>query len=213
MPFGIDDFIAGAGLVSSLFGGGKEDPNVAIAREENARRRELYKLLMDTYNQRKSEGFYDPEKRITQLTQDYQTRSARDLDNLAGAARTAGYRPGDSAPQQMLTSASNQYRYRFDQMANDIRNELPGQELRDLSSINAGIQPYVSEPQQGDRYGSVLQAAQPFLSKWSTMLSGGQRGSSGAIQGAVDAAKVGAGYGFKKPAISRVNWARLAGAM
>ena len=211
MPFGIDDAIAGIGLLGGLFGGGKEDPNIAITREENARRRELYQMMMEAYKQRKSGGYYDPEARVAQLTADSQKREGRDLENIAGATRVAGYRPGDSAPQQMMTSAHNQYGYRLDQLSNQMRNEIPALEMNDLASISGGMQPLVQQPQGQDRFSSLLSSASPWLSKWSKALSPGQ-GSSPTSYGGSDASSQGTGQsqvGFMTPQMRKMQWNRM----
>lgn len=227
MAFGIDDAIAGIGLLGGLFGGGKEDPNIAIAKEENARRKKLYEMMMQMYQERKTSGYYDPEARVGQLKSDISTREGRQLENLAGASRIAGYRPGDSAPERMLESTSRGYNYQFNQMANELRDNVRRQEFSDLSSINSGIQPYVTEPQQQSRFGGLLQSASPYLTKWSDMIS--NRGGKPNIGGAVDAAVTGAGglggsaqsplktsidvnYGFKTPTMDPMDsWKRKYG--
>jgi hypothetical protein len=169
MPFGFDDAIGAIGLLGGLFGGQAEDPNIAIAKDENARRKKLYEMLMGLYQSRKSDGYYDPESRVGQLRTDTSIREGRQLENLAGASRIAGYRPGDSAPERMQESTARGYNYQFNQMANEIRDKVRMQEMQDLNGINNGINPYVTVPDSGPKYGSLLNSASPFL----TRLSGG----------------------------------------
>ena len=166
MPFGIDDALAGLGLVTSLFGGGKSDPNADAIREDNARKRQLFQLAMDYWNKLNAGGQYDPTRRLDFLDTRINANRHREISDLAGANTIMGYRPGDTPAQQNIENVDRAYRYQHQQLANDIMDTVPRTGLQDLLTVNSSYPSYQNVPQADPRFGAgQLQNAGGFLDR------------------------------------------------
>jgi hypothetical protein len=136
------------------------------------RQTELFDTIRGIVGDYDKSGGFDPEKQIAQLGKDTEYYSSRDMGNTAGAARTLGYRPGDTGPLKQLRSIDSAYKLKYGQEANRIRtsafaDKLSAYRAIDPSSLNPGIQSYgqqaqAAQSQQGG-LGGLAGVVQPFL--------------------------------------------------
>lgn len=111
-----------------------------------ARERQLASLIMDQFNRRQgiannaiNSGTFDPERLVGRLDQDFARNNARNLDNMAGAFATMGYRPGDSEPGARLQAAFAQGLNQRNQQAEQLRMQSPFQLINLLNSAEGGL--------------------------------------------------------------------------
>jgi len=92
--------VAGAGLVGGMMQNDtqRRAANRAAGQQQELlnRQREIFDTINNLRRLAEGQGFFDPKKRIAQIDKNSAEYEARDLGNLAGALRVAGYRPGDS---------------------------------------------------------------------------------------------------------------------
>jgi hypothetical protein len=136
------------------------------------RQTELFDKIAGIVSGADAAGQFDPQKQLDQLQSDTQYYANRDIGNTAGAARTLGYRPGDSAPLKSIRSIDSAYKLQYGQQANQIRQNAFNEKLSayraiDPSALNPGIQTYGQQAQQAQsQVGGLGQLAgfvQPFL--------------------------------------------------
>lgn len=109
----------------------------AKAAELTDRQTRLFDTLMGIVENADKSGEFNPDERLRQLGVDFQTGQ----EQTAGAARIAGYRPGDSPVRDELTSRTLD----FAKMRGDIRrsallDKIGAYRGIDSSTLNPGIQ-------------------------------------------------------------------------
>ena len=131
------------------------------------RQTELFDKLSQIVSGYDQSGGFDPQKQLDQLKADTEHYAALDMGNAAGAARSLGYRPGDSEPLARIRSIDSGYKLRYGQLANQIRESAFGDKLSayrgiDPTSLNPGIQVYGQ--QQAAAQGRMQNPANLFAS-------------------------------------------------
>jgi hypothetical protein len=132
----------------------------------------LFDSLRDIVMGADKAGQFDPTRRLEQLQADTEYYAGRDIGNTAGAARTLGYRPGDTAPLKQIRSIDSAYKLNYAQEAAKIRQSAFTDKLSafrsiDPSALNPGIQTYGQQAQvagsQQQPLSGLVGAIQPFL--------------------------------------------------
>lgn len=115
----------------------------------------LFDRIQKRYEEMKAGGAFSPEKRLDQLDKDTAQYEGRDLGNLAGAMRVAGYRAGDSEVGGRLDAVKGKYRSERERLANQIRREATNDEMAAMqgqasmgSSLNAAMDVYGNRASQ-----------------------------------------------------------------
>lgn len=178
----------GLGAVSSLFGMKKADDEAK--RQRNAQKKLLDRQLAafdkryQSVMEMEKSGAFDPNKSIELLDKDTARYESIDAGNMAGAYRTAGYQPGDSAIEKGLTAVKTRYRDYRERTANDIRNQKTAQKMSaynqlDGSGLNTGIAVAGENAARAEasrpNFGAILQSLMPYLNR----SGGGASSSSG----------------------------------
>lgn len=136
------------------------------------RQTQLFDTLMGIVGDADKAGQFDPTSRLSQLQSDTEYYAGRDIGNTAGAARTLGYRPGDTAPLKQIRAIDSQYKLNYAQEAQKIRqgafaDKLSAYRAVDPSALNPGIQTYGQNAQaamgQQQPLSGMVGALQPFL--------------------------------------------------
>jgi hypothetical protein len=83
----------------------------------------LWDVLFARAKKAEDTGEFDPEKRIAALESDTARYESRDLGNLTGAMRIAGYKPGDSEVRTRQDAVKIKYRSFLDNLRNQIRDK------------------------------------------------------------------------------------------
>lgn len=119
----------------------RKDAKKAQGRAMKAedRARALYEMLLEKVQEYDKAGGFDPEKYIAQLEKDDQRNQAIELENIGGAARVMGYKPGDSVPQQTLGYAVERRKKSLDTLKTDLRRQAFLDKLNAYGSINPGL--------------------------------------------------------------------------
>lgn len=119
--------IGAAGVLGNLFGNSSAqraaNRAAADARRLTDRQVKLFDQMLGFADQARERGDFDAEQRIAGLERDMARYEGRDLGNLAGALRTAGYRPGDSELGTRLDAVKQKYRGDLDRMRLDERRK------------------------------------------------------------------------------------------
>ena len=136
------------------------------------RQTDLFDRLFSMVQDADAGGAFDPTKTLQQMDKDTAQYEARDSGNLAGALRTAGYRPGDSEIGNRLDSVKLKYREERERMGEEIRtgalrNKLAAYAGINPSGLNQGIavmgQREANYRNQVQSPGGILQGLSPYL--------------------------------------------------
>lgn len=136
------------------------------------RQTELFDTIRGIVEGYDKSGGFDPQAQIDQLGKDTEYYAQRDIGNTAGAARTLGYRPGDTSPLKQIRTIDSSYKLQYGQAANQIRKSAFSDKLSayrgiDPSALNPGIGVYGQQANQAQSqvggYGNLVGAVQPFL--------------------------------------------------
>ncbi len=172
------------GFFQNLLGGG--GPNVSgLQKSQKAliqKTTSLGDTGLDYFNQADRQGAWDPNVQLDQLARDNAYATKLQSNNAAAAARTLGYRPGDSEPLVTQRAISEGARNQYDQMANRIRsNALQGRlgAYGNAAGLAAslygqGVSAYQNQIQQGlaqqaqsnGLFGTLLGSTMPFVNGW-----------------------------------------------
>lgn len=145
---------------SMLFQSGENKKNRDAAKKaskgQNAligRQTELFDELAGIVRGYDQGGGFDPQKDLDQLKMDTEHYSQLDMGNAAGAARSLGYRPGDSEPLTRIRSIDSGYKLKYAQAANEIRRSAFDRKIGayraiDPTALNPGIQSYGNQAMQ-----------------------------------------------------------------
>lgn len=131
----------------------------AKANQLTDRQVKLFDTLMGLVQDADGRGAFSPDERLKQLGMDFKTGQ----EATAGAARIAGYKPGDSPVRDELTSRTMDY----SKMAGDIRRSA----LFDKIGAYKGIDPSQLNPAIG-QYNNQQQMALSRMQDPSGILSG-----------------------------------------
>lgn len=85
-------------------------------------------------------GFFDPSKRLAQQNAILDNAQSLDLGNQAGAARTLGYRPGDTAPLDSMRATSQSYNLQKQAADQSIIDNTFNSKLAAYGALNGGSQ-------------------------------------------------------------------------
>lgn len=154
MPIGLGQIIGGLGAISGILGNQRAQRDASRARRDMTaasnqaaeKERLMAAELMKQYNQRMqiaqnaiNSGVFDANRLVSRLDQDFQRNQARMLENVAGAFRTMGYRPGDSEPGTRLQAAMQQGLNQRNQQAEALRMQAPNMLLQLLGNAEGGL--------------------------------------------------------------------------
>lgn len=121
-----------AGLAVASIAGGKSAQKKAEKQQRKAmkgqeaitqRAIEAYDKIMGEVDTAAKAGQFDPERIISGLQSDYEKDTKTQMDNVAGAFRVAGARPGDSETALNIRSVANQRGRDWDKLKTDIRRQ------------------------------------------------------------------------------------------
>lgn len=138
------------------------------------RQTELFDKLAGIVSGADAAGQFDPQKKLDQLGKDTEYYASRDMGNAAGAARSLGYRPGDTAPLKSLRSIDSSYKLKYGQEAERIRSsaftdKLSAYRAIDPSSLNPALGAYGNMAQQHQGQvqplSPLVSAMQPYLQR------------------------------------------------
>ena len=168
-------------VFSSLFGGGGNSAAKYMNTQNGliANNTALVGGLDSAYDTAAQQGAWDPNVQLDQLKTDTAYQTGINTGNAAAAARTLGYRPGDSVPIQQQQAIDNQSQLQYADMANRIRTgalQAGYQAAAGLASEKANIYGQSlgangnmlndaerQDAQQGAMLGNLLGTALPFL--------------------------------------------------
>lgn len=148
----------------------------------------LFDMLMGMVKDADARGQFDPARRLDQLRADTAEYESRDLGNLAGAMRVAGYRPGDSEIGGRLDAVKLKYRSEFNRLANDIHdqawsNKLASYRAIDPTALNSAIQQAnysaANAQSQVQNPAAFLSALMPYLNQGGSGAAPASGGSAG----------------------------------
>lgn len=116
------------------------------------RQTELFDRIQGMVSEYDASGGFDPQKQLDQLATDTAAYAEKDMGNSAAAARTLGYRRGDSEPIKRIQTIDSNYKLQYGQLANQIRGKAFGDKIAayqgiNPSSLNTGIQTYGQQSQ------------------------------------------------------------------
>lgn len=156
-------------------GAQKAAASAAKSQKDLAKRQAmLFDTIFNTVKGADQQGFFNPDKRLEQLTADSAKYSGLDQGNTAGAMRVAGYKPGDSEIGLNLGAIKNKYALDWQRQANDIRNQSMQNKLNAYGAaggVNLGgaMQVYGQQQQnamsQMQNPGGLLASLAPFMQK------------------------------------------------
>jgi hypothetical protein len=181
----------GTAVGGMLFQGMENDKNRKSANKaqkgQNAligRQTELFDYLSNMVKGHDQAGGFDPAKQLEQLATDTKYYSELDMGNAAGAARTLGYRPGDSEPIKRIQSIDSGYKLRYGQLSNQIRESAFGDKINayravDPTALNGGIQAYGNQAQM---YQGRMQNPANMFASIGPYLQQNRGGASGGYQ-------------------------------
>jgi hypothetical protein len=110
--------LAGASLISGIAGGksAKKAQNRAASGQAEVAKRavQLFDTIFGGAAAADKAGFFNSDAQIKQLEKDTARYEAEDLGGLAGAAKVAGYAPGDTVVTKMLENVKGKYRSTLD---------------------------------------------------------------------------------------------------
>ena len=144
MPIGatIPAVMAGIGLISQYTQAQKAQhaADAAMSQQQAlvARQQAAYDQLKGLYDSRVASGVYNPASRIDQFQQSLAHNDAIVTGNLGAAAKTMGYRPGDTAPLDALGTNADNYKLQEAEGEQSIRNAVNQQQMNDMSVVNSG---------------------------------------------------------------------------
>lgn len=93
-------------------------------RALEARATRVWDKLFANAEEAERQGQFDAERRIASLERDTANYESRDLGNLGGAMRVAGYKPGDSEIGTRFDAVKMKYRRFFDATRDTIRQNV-----------------------------------------------------------------------------------------
>lgn len=97
---------------------------------------QAYQQVKGWLDEMKGRGAFDAGKRIDAIKNVVNQNAGIDMNNAAAATRIAGYKPGDTAGQDMMTRVGvNNQRY-FAGLANDITNQALQDEFNAVNTLS-----------------------------------------------------------------------------
>lgn len=163
----VDPVSAAVGVIGSVIGA-KENKKARAKQDALAQRYiQLFDTLFGKTAEAERRGFFDPASRLALLNRETAFYEGRDLGNLAGALRIAGYRPGDSEIGTRLDAVKAKYRLAREKMADEIRRQsfadlLSAYASANPQALNAPLALYSSRMQDPTAF---FQALMPYLMK------------------------------------------------
>lgn len=127
---------------------------------------DLYDTLMGKVKETEAQGGFNPDYYINQAEKDAARTEGRDLQNVAGAYRTLGYRPGDSAPQDALRGVRSRNLEALDTLRANLRRQAFMDRIAAYGSVGTG-----SLAQAGGMYGQQFNQAQGRMQNPAGMLA------------------------------------------
>lgn len=101
-----------------------------------ARQQQLFNEMHDLYNTQMKEGDFNPSGQVSAFRDQFNKESGIAANNLAAAAATAGYRPGDTAPMEALAGQQVAQGLKETQAEMAIRQEAADRQRNALNQIN-----------------------------------------------------------------------------
>jgi hypothetical protein len=154
MAIGLGSILGGIGAISGILGQQRAQADQRNARNQMTaassaaaeKEQAIAARLMEQFEQRYkiaqnaiNSGIYDANRLVSRLDADFARNQARLTENLAGAFRTMGYRPGDSEPGTRLQAAMQQGLNQRNQQAEQLRQQSPLMMLNLLGNAEGGI--------------------------------------------------------------------------
>lgn len=175
---GAGPWVAGLGALSSLSANQdaqrRADQALKYGQGLEGRATALYDKLLAEVQKADSEGQFDPERRIRAMEKDTANYESKDMGNLAGALRVAGYRGGDSEIGTRLDAVKLKYQKMRESMSDQIRTQTFNEKLAAYNSVNANLlQPgiqgsqfrYSANTSNQSNPSGLVAAIAPFLNK------------------------------------------------
>jgi len=127
------------GLISNQ--GAQKSANKAANRGKKLEDKQvqLFDTILQLVQQADQNGQFNPEQQIKQLEDDTAKYEQRDMGNLAGALRVAGYKPGDSEIGKRLDAVKTNYRTQLDSMRTNLRRGAFTDRLNAYQQVNPGM--------------------------------------------------------------------------
>jgi hypothetical protein len=169
------------GFFQNILGGGGPDLG-AYKRKKAGIEGQLSDLYNTTYGVTQAadrSGLFDPNQQLALLDRDTAHATQIQSGNAAAAARTLGYRPGDSSPLLQQRAISDSATLEHARLANQIRQNAGQARLsaynsfgglgsgmlgQRLGAVDNDIQTAYAEQQQSNGLlGSLLSTAMPYL--------------------------------------------------
>lgn len=137
---------AGAGLIGAVTGKGRQraadNANNQMLSMEMEKHQEFMKMLErmfslnseidDRFTQMQNEGLYDPEVVVEKVRRRGNEEAGIMLENLAGAHRVMGGKPGDTVPQQEAVQVATNQQQNLDDKEIQIREQYRDAEMNAL---------------------------------------------------------------------------------
>jgi hypothetical protein len=113
----------------------------SLAQQQDWLQRQLswYDTMFGNARRLDESGAFDPSAQIRGLEKATAKFEARDLGNLSGALRTAGFRPGDSELGTRLDTVKAKYRDQLDQMRLALQRQSVFDKIGAYNSANPGV--------------------------------------------------------------------------
>lgn len=128
--------IGGLLLQNSANNDAKKAQKKAQGSEKEIRQRQIQ--LFDEMLAKIKGHDFSAGTQLDQLKADTDYYSQRDTSNSASAARSLGYKPGDTAPLKSIRSIDSKYKLNYAQQANQIRRNAFSEELGAYGMLGGG---------------------------------------------------------------------------
>lgn len=154
--------LAGISAISGLGSNKKADRR---ARSLEDRQTGLFDMIQKIVKEADAKGAFDPSAAIADLEKRTADYEGKDLGNLAGALRVAGYREGDSEIGRRLDSVKMNYRNMLDTKRLELKRQSLQDKLAAYSGINSNMLNPAIQRAEGMQQnpGGFYQSLMPFL--------------------------------------------------
>jgi len=142
MAFPFAAVLGGASLIAGLVANEQQRKAARSAANSQralvARQLALFDAMEKRVKDMEASGAFDPTKALENMEKQTAKYESRDMGNLAGALRVAGYRPGDSEIGARLDSVKTAYRDFLDTKRVEIPRMYNADKLAAYGSLNSG---------------------------------------------------------------------------
>lgn len=116
-----------------------QDKALKAAGDENKRKAMMFTELKGLYDKSVAAGEFDPTRKIADFEKELSNYAQKDIGNTAAAARTLGYKPGDSEPLKRVAAVNSDYQLKRAQGISSIKDNAFQRQFSALQGVNSGV--------------------------------------------------------------------------